>query len=72
VAGDAGLAAVPAKYGCDGGLARGSKGSKVPVTLGSHNLMHGNELRRVGSFRRFASDPNANIARRGGRLALSG
>ena len=26
--------------------------SKVPVTLESHNLMHGNELRRVESFRR--------------------
>jgi hypothetical protein len=26
--------------------------SKVPVTLGSHNLMHGNELRRAESFRR--------------------
>jgi len=24
----------------------------VPVTLGSHNLMHGNGLRRVESFRR--------------------
>ena len=37
------------------------QGSKVPVTLGSHNLMHGHELRRVESFRRFARDPNGNI-----------
>jgi hypothetical protein len=33
-------------------LREASKASKVPVTLGSHNVMRRKELRRAESFRR--------------------
>ena len=44
---------------------------KVPVTFGRRKSMLRSKLRLVESFRQFARDANGNIARRGGRLAVS-